>query len=136
MAAIHLAYPDLALDKFCGTDSDQDIESFLQLLKGNMRFNVGDTPANPDALANYIFHKKLSFLLYPEAVLRNGMEITLRLQPHGTISERTLSLDFLMNETNFAIDWKLNTLLEVNEKKFGIFFTELNEQFTSVGLTT
>ena len=30
MAATHLAYPDLALDKFSGTDPDQDAEPFIQ----------------------------------------------------------------------------------------------------------
>ena len=29
MAAAHLAYPDLAMDKFSGTDPDQDAESFF-----------------------------------------------------------------------------------------------------------
>ena len=33
MAATHLAYPDLALDKFSGTDPDQDAESFIQLIE-------------------------------------------------------------------------------------------------------
>ena len=33
MAATHLAYPDLALDKFSGTDPDQDSESFIQLIE-------------------------------------------------------------------------------------------------------
>ena len=28
MTAAHLAYPDLAVDKFSGTDPDQDAESF------------------------------------------------------------------------------------------------------------
>ena len=33
MANTHLAYPDLALDKFSGTDPDQDAESFVQLIE-------------------------------------------------------------------------------------------------------
>ena len=31
MANAHLAYPDLALDKFSGTDPDQDAEAFIRL---------------------------------------------------------------------------------------------------------
>ena len=32
MAAAHLDYPDLAEDKFYGTDSNQDVESVVSLL--------------------------------------------------------------------------------------------------------
>ena len=55
MAATHLAYPDLALDKFSGTDPDQEAESFIQLIERKINFALGDAPANPDALANYNF---------------------------------------------------------------------------------
>ena len=105
MAATHLAYPDLALDKFSGTDPDQDAESFIQLIERKINFALGDAPANPDALANYNFRKKkLSFPLYSEAPLPNGMEAPSKLLRHGKIFELTLSLDFLMDETNFATD--------------------------------
>ena len=33
MAATHLAHRDLAIDKFSGTDPDQDAESFIQLIE-------------------------------------------------------------------------------------------------------
>ena len=61
MAATHLAYPDLALDKFSGTDPDQDAESFIQSIERKIIFALGDAPANPDALANYTFRKKALF---------------------------------------------------------------------------
>ena len=61
MAATHLAYPDLALDKFSGTDMDQDAESFIQLIERKINFALGDAPANLDALANYNFRKKALF---------------------------------------------------------------------------
>ena len=61
MAATHLGYPDLALDKFSGTDPDQDAESFIQLIERKINFALGDAPANPDALANYNFRKKALF---------------------------------------------------------------------------
>ena len=65
MAATHLAYPDLALDKFSGNGPDQDAEYFIQLIERKYNFAFGDAPANPDALANYTFRKKalFSFLL-------------------------------------------------------------------------
>ena len=90
MADAHLAYPDLVLDKYSGTDPDQDAHSSIQLLERNINFALGDAPANADALANYTFRKKLCFLLYSEAQLRNGMKATLKLLPLGKISERTL----------------------------------------------
>ena len=61
MAATHLAYPDLALDKFSGTDPDQDAESFIQLIERKINFALGDAPTNVDALANYKFRKKALF---------------------------------------------------------------------------
>ena len=61
MAATHLAYPDIALDKYSGTDPDQDAESFIQLIERNINFALRDAPANPDALANYTFRKKALF---------------------------------------------------------------------------
>ena len=62
MAGTHLAYPDLALDKFSGIDPDQDAESFIQLIGRKIIFALGDALANPDALANYNFRKKALFL--------------------------------------------------------------------------
>ena len=61
----HLAYPDLAIDKFSGTDPDQDAESFIQLIERKINFALGDAPADAGELANYTFRKKalLSFLL-------------------------------------------------------------------------
>ena len=55
MAATLLAYPDLALVKFSGTDPDQDAESFILLIERKINFALGDAPVNPDALANYNF---------------------------------------------------------------------------------
>ena len=61
MAAIHLAYPDLALDKFSGTDPDQDAESVIQLIERKINFALGDAPANLDAIANYNFRNTALF---------------------------------------------------------------------------
>ena len=61
MANTHLAYPDLALDKFSGTDPDQDVESFVQLIKRKINFALGDAPADPDDLVSFTFRKKAFF---------------------------------------------------------------------------
>ena len=56
MANTH-AQPDLASDKFSLTDSDQEAESFVQLIERKMNF----APADLDDLASYPFHKKALF---------------------------------------------------------------------------
>ena len=61
MAETHLAYPDLALDKFFGTDQDQDAESFVQLIERKVNFALGDAPADLDDLVSYTFRKKALF---------------------------------------------------------------------------
>ena len=38
MANTHLAYPDLAIDKFSATDPDQDAESLIQLIERKINF--------------------------------------------------------------------------------------------------
>ena len=50
MANTHLAYPDLAIDKFSGTDPDQDAESFIQLIERKINFALGDAPADAGEL--------------------------------------------------------------------------------------
>ena len=75
MAATYLARTDLGLDKFSGTNSYQDGESFVQLMEGKINFALGDTPAKPDALAIYTFWKKklfASLLRGPAAELYEG----------------------------------------------------------------
>ena len=61
MAAAHLVYPDLAVDKFPGTDPDQDAESFIQLMERKINFALGDAPADAGELVNYAFRKKALF---------------------------------------------------------------------------
>ena len=61
MAAAHLAYPDLAVDKFSGTDPDQDAESFIHLIERKINFALGDAPADAGELANCTFRKKAQF---------------------------------------------------------------------------
>ena len=61
MTNAHLAYPDLAIDKFSGTDPDQDAESFIQLIERKINFAPGDAPGDAGELANYTFRKKALF---------------------------------------------------------------------------
>ena len=61
MANTHLAYPDVALDKFSGTDPYQDAEPFVQLIERKINFALGDAPADPDDLISYTFRKKALF---------------------------------------------------------------------------
>ena len=61
MANTHLACPDLGIDKFSGTDPDQDAESFIQLIERKINFALGGAPADAGELANYTFRKKALF---------------------------------------------------------------------------
>ena len=61
MAITHLAYRDLAIDKFSGTDPDQDAEYFIQVIERKINFAVGDAPADAGELVNYTSRKKALF---------------------------------------------------------------------------
>ena len=49
MANTQLAYPELALDKFSGTDPDQDAEAFIRLIECKIYFVLGAEPYEADA---------------------------------------------------------------------------------------
>ena len=64
MANAHLGYPDLALDKFSGTDPDQDAQAFIRLILRKINCALGTEPDEADAEhAIYLFRKKASFSL-------------------------------------------------------------------------
>ena len=46
MAYTHLDYSDLAIDKFSGTDADQQAESFIQLIERKINLALGDAPGD------------------------------------------------------------------------------------------
>ena len=62
MTNAHLTYPDLALDKFSGTDPDQDAEAFIRLIECKINFALGTEPDEADAEhVIYLFRKKALF---------------------------------------------------------------------------
>ena len=61
MANTHLAYPDLAIDKFSGTDRDQGVDSSFQLIERKVNFALGDSPGDALELAKNTFSKKAPF---------------------------------------------------------------------------
>ena len=85
MANTHLVYPDLDLDKFSGTDPDQNAESFVQLIEGKINFALGDAPADPDDLVSYTSAKKHFSLLYCEDQPKIGTKTILRMLPLGQL---------------------------------------------------
>ena len=105
MANTHLAYPNLALDKFSGTDPDQDNESFVQLTERKINFALGDASADPDKLVKYAFRKKALFssLLQGPAAewYANNIETPFG-QPHGSSSQQ----DSLMDGTKSDTEWQ------------------------------
>ena len=48
MANTHLAYPELALGKFSGTDPDHDAEAFICLIECKINFALGTKPNEAD----------------------------------------------------------------------------------------
>ena len=78
MANTHLAYSDSELDKFSGTDPDQDAEAFIRLKECKIYFALGTEPdeAN-DAHVINLFRKKALFssLLRGPAAERYGSTI-------------------------------------------------------------
>ena len=62
MANAHLAYAYLALDKFPGTDPDQDAEAFIRLIECETNFALRTEPDKADdAHVIYLFRKKALF---------------------------------------------------------------------------
>ena len=121
----HLAYPDLALDKFSGTDPDQYAEAFTRLIECKFNFALRTEP-EPGELAHaiYLFKKKALFssLLRRPAAEWYGSTI----QDAMTWNEvRTLlSTRFLHGRNKFNTEWKMSILYEPMEKKFETSFTE------------
>ena len=106
MANAHLAYPDLAIDKFSGTDPDQDAESFIQLIERKIILLL---ETHPQMLVNSpttLLGRKRCFLLYSEDQPLNGTRATLPTQQPGMTFERTSSPDSQTDETNFDTEWK------------------------------
>ena len=62
MANAHLAYPDLALERFSGTDPDQDAEAFNRLIEWKINFALGTEPDGAaDEHVIHLFKKKALF---------------------------------------------------------------------------
>ena len=61
LANTHLAVPDLAPDKFSGTNPDQDGESFFQLSEQKVKFAPSDTHGDAGMLSNYTIKKNAPF---------------------------------------------------------------------------
>ena len=61
MANTHLAYRDLAIEKFSGTDPDQDAYSFIQLIERKINFAPGHASADAGELAHYNIRKNALF---------------------------------------------------------------------------
>ena len=133
MAAAHLAYPDLAGDKFSGTDPDQDAETFIQLIEQKINFALGDAPGDAGELANYTFRKKALFSSLLRGPAAEWYENKITNEQPGRMFEQNSSLDFQMDETNSDTAWKWNIVSEEMEKKFETFYTVSNERLIKAG---
>ena len=106
MANIHLSYPNLALDKFSGTDPDQDAESLVQLIERKINIALGDAPADRDDLVSYTFHKKAFF---SSLLRRPAAEWYKNIIENATIwadTREQFITRFFDGRTNSDIEWK------------------------------
>ena len=128
MAITHLAYPDLPIDKFSGTDPDQDAEPFIQLIERKtnllLKMHLQMLVSWPITLSG----RKRCFLLHSEDQPLSGMRTILPSQQSRRMFEQISSLDFQIDETNSDTAWKLTNVLEEMEKKFETPNTVSNER--------
>ena len=59
-----MANTHLVIDKISGTDPDQDVESFIQLIERKNNFAVEDAPGDAGELANCTFKKKSAVFFF------------------------------------------------------------------------
>ena len=133
MANTHLAYLDLAIDKFSGTDPNQDAESFIQLLESTLFLET-----HLQMLVNWqttLSGRKRCFPLCSEDQPLSGTRTIIPTQQPGRMFEQISSLDFQMDETNSDTEWKWTIVLEEMEKKFGTSYTALEEPWIKGGDT-
>ena len=133
MANNHVAYPDLAIDKFSGTDPDQDAESFIQSIERKINFALGDAPADAGELVNYSFRKKALF----SSLLRGPAAEWYESNITNTTTWENVRTNFI---TRFSdgrnkcdTEWKWNTALEEMEKKTETVYTVSSERLIKAG---
>ena len=61
MAQNAVSFPEIALDKFSGNDSDQDVKSFLLTVENKIDFSLGSPLNDASEAARYLFRKKTLF---------------------------------------------------------------------------
>ena len=134
MANTHLAHPDLALDKFSGTDPDQDAEAFIRLIECKFNFALRTEPDEAyDAHLIYLFRKKalsFSFLRGPAAEWYGS-----------TIQDATTWNDvrilfktrFLDGRNKFRYRMEVEPCIRADRKRFEFFLP--NKENSGQGLT-
>ena len=61
MAENTVSFPNLALDKFLGSDPDQDAKSFLLTVEIQINFSLGSRSTDNTEIERYLFRKKALF---------------------------------------------------------------------------
>ena len=136
MAHTQLAYPDVALNYFSGTDLDQDAESFIQLIERRSILISVMHLQNLKKSQPTLSGRKHCSCLYSEDEPLSGTRVTSRTLLYGKILEQTSSLDFQMDETTFDTEWKWNSVSEEMERNLETFYSALKERLTKTGPMT
>ena len=130
LAATHPADFDLIIDKWFGTDPDQNAESFIQLIERNINFADGDAPGEADEMQITLSGRRNCSLFYSEDQLPSGMGITLPMLVPRKKSEQISSLVFQSHVTILGTEWKWNFVSDEMEMGFGTFHTVWEERLT------
>ena len=133
MANAHLAYPDLALEKFSGTDPDQDAESFVPIIERKINFALGDAPADADEFANYTFSKNSLFSSLLRGPAAEWYENSITNVTTWENVRKIFIFRFSDGRNKFGTEWKWNNLSEEMKKKLGTFYTASKERLTKAG---
>ena len=115
MANTHLAYFDVAIDNFFGTDPDQDAEYFIQLIERKINFAFEDAPADADELGNYTFRKKELFSSLLRGPAAEWYESNITNATTWDYVQTHFMTRFSDGRNMFRHEWKWNTASEEME---------------------
>ena len=127
MTATHLAYFDLVIDKFSGTDPDQDAESFIQIIERKINFPPGDEPGDAGELANYTFRKKALFSSSLRGPAVEWYENTITNATAWDNVRTNYIYSFQTDGSKYDREWKWNIVSKEMEKEIVNFFTKSRE---------
>ena len=134
--AAHLAFFDLAVDKFFGTDPVQDAESLIQLIERNINFAFGDAPGDAGELAKYTFRKKALFSFLLRRLAAEWYENTITNATTWENVQTNFINSFSDGGNKFRYRMEVEHCTRRDGEKIEIFYTGSNERLIKAGPMT